>query len=71
MNQNYIVQIVLRGADILASGASYESFLLVNNCDEMTKATSFPKNSHKQPPFTQVLPNLDAKKIPRISKIMR
>lgn len=46
MNQNYIVQIVLRGADILAAGVSYENFLLVNTCGEMTKATSFTKKIH-------------------------
>lgn len=39
MDQNYLVEFKLRVRAIEASSISYESFLLVNNCGEVTKAS--------------------------------
>lgn len=43
MNQNYIVEFILWVGAIEALSISYGSFLLVNNCGEVTKAISFQK----------------------------
>lgn len=44
INQNYIVEFILRVAATEASSIDYTSFLSVNNGGEVTKATSFQKS---------------------------